>query len=157
MACSSGVAPGAACQLVGTYTVTQADFDAGEIVNTATAQGTSPAGEQPTDDAGVLTDGERICSTAIGWNFGDGHLSNEQLIASLQKRCAFEPGEVRIVLVDAQPIHTQTQQYRLIDAATGEFERGYVRVADLVTRQPWDDEVPVTVTWTASPADRQSQ
>ena len=29
-----------------------------------------------------LTDGERICSTAIGWNFGDGHMHNEQLIAA---------------------------------------------------------------------------
>ncbi|UPW09670.1 DUF3556 domain-containing protein [Gordonia terrae] len=97
----------------------------------------------------VLTDGERICSTAMGWNFGDGHLSNEQLIASLQRRCHFEPGEVRIVLLDAQPIHRQTQEYRLVDPAIGEFERGYVRVADLVTRQPWDDQVPVTVTWRA--------
>lgn len=94
----------------------------------------------------VLTDGERICSTAMGWNFGDGHLSNEQLIASLHKRCRFEPGEVRIVLLDAQPIHRQTQEYRLVDPAVGEFERGYVAVADLVTRQPWDDDVPVTAT-----------
>ncbi len=70
----------------------------------------------------MLTDGERICSTAIGWNFGDGHMHNEQLIAALQERCHFEPGEVRIVLIDAQPIHRQTQQYRLVDAATGEFE-----------------------------------
>ncbi|OCH80618.1 DUF3556 domain-containing protein [Gordonia sp. UCD-TK1] len=97
----------------------------------------------------VLTDGERICSTAMGWNFGDGHLSNEQLIESLQRRCHFEPGEVRIVLLDAQPILRQTQEYRLVDPAIGEFERGYVRVADLVTRQPWDDQVPVTVTWRA--------
>ncbi|PRC62051.1 hypothetical protein C6A85_05160, partial [Mycobacterium sp. ITM-2017-0098] len=52
----------------------------------------------------VLTDGERICSTAIGWNFGDGHMHNEQLIAALQKRCDFEPGEVRVLLLDAQPI-----------------------------------------------------
>lgn len=104
----------------------------------------------PHDEAGyVLTDGERICSTAMGWNFGDGHLSNEQLIESLQRRCHFEPGEVRIVLLDAQPIQHQTQQYRLVDAATGEFERGYVNVADLVTRQPWDDDVPVTTTWRA--------
>ena len=29
--------------------------------------------------------------------------------------------------------------------ATGEFERGYVRVADMVTRQPWADDVPVQV------------
>ncbi|MGV9802875.1 DUF3556 domain-containing protein [Mycobacterium sp. NPDC003449] len=91
----------------------------------------------------TLTDGERLVSTAIGWNFGDGHMSNEQLVAALQSRCHFEPGEVRIVMLDAQPIHRQTQQYRLVDAATGEFERGYVKVADMVTRQPWDDTLPV--------------
>jgi hypothetical protein len=97
------------------------------------------------EDDYVLTDGERLCSTAIGWNFGDGHFSNEQLVAALHKRCHFEPGEVRVVMLDAQPIHKQTQQYRLVDAATGEFERGYVRVADMVTRQPWADDVPVHV------------
>lgn len=95
------------------------------------------------EDDYTLTDGERIVSTAIGWNFGDGHMSNEQLVAALQKRCHFEPGEVRIVMLDAQPIHQQTQQYRLVDAATGEFERGYVKVRDMVTRQPWADDVPV--------------
>jgi hypothetical protein len=101
------------------------------------------AGEN--EDDYVLTDGERITSTAIGWNFGDGHFSNEQLVAALHKRCRFEPGEVRVVMLDAQPIHRQTQQYRLVDAATGEFERGYVQVADMVTRQPWADDVPVHV------------
>ncbi|MDO0975308.1 DUF3556 domain-containing protein [Mycolicibacterium frederiksbergense] len=95
------------------------------------------------EDDYTLTDGERIVSTAIGWNFGDGHMSNEQLVAALQQRCHFEPGEVRIVMLDAQPIHRQTQQYRLVDAATGEFERGYVKVSDMVVRQPWDDTVPV--------------
>ena len=98
----------------------------------------------------VLTDGERIVSTAIGWNFGDGHMSNEQLVAALQSRCGFEPGEVRIVMLDAQPIHRQRQEYRLVDAATGEFERGYVEVPDMVTRQPWDDTVPVHVTSTTT-------
>jgi hypothetical protein len=97
------------------------------------------------EDDYTITDGERICSTAIGWNFGDGHMHNEQLIAAMQERCHFEPDEVRVVLLDAQPIQTQTQQYRLVDAATGEFERGYVRVADMVTRQPWDDDLPVHV------------
>jgi hypothetical protein len=97
------------------------------------------------EDDYVLTDGERVTSTAIGWNFGDGHFSNEQLVAALHKRCHFEPGEVRVVMLDAQPIHRQTQRYRLVDAATGEFERGYVRVADMVTRQPWADDVPVHV------------
>jgi hypothetical protein len=102
------------------------------------------------EDDYVLTDGERVCSTAIGWNFGDGHMHNEQLIAALQERCHFAPGEVRILLLDAQPIHKQRQEYRLVDAATGEFERGYVKVADMVTRQPWDDTVPVQVTWSVA-------
>jgi hypothetical protein len=106
-------------------------------------------GGQNEDDY-VLTDGERLCSTAIGWNFGDGHFSNEQLVAALHKRCHFEPGEVRVVMLDAQPIHRQTQQYRLVDAATGEFERGYVRVADMVSRQPWADDVPVHLTPSAT-------
>ncbi|MBU3686831.1 MAG: DUF3556 domain-containing protein, partial [Mycobacterium sp.] len=95
------------------------------------------------EDDYSITDGERICSTAMGWNFGDGHLHNEHLIAALQRRCRFEPGEVRVVLLDAQPIHRRTQRYRLVDAATGEFESGYVEVADMVVRQPWDDDVPV--------------
>jgi hypothetical protein len=101
------------------------------------------AGEDESDY--VLIDGERICSTALGWNFGDGHMHNEQLIEALQRRCHFEPGEVRVVLIDAQPLHRQRQEYRLVDAATGEFERGHVDVADLVDRQPWDDTAPVHV------------
>lgn len=105
------------------------------------------------EDDYVLTDGERICSTAIGWNFGDGHMHNEQLIEALQKRCHFEPGEVLVVLIDGQPIHKQRQEYRLVDAATGEFERGYINVADMVTRQPWDDTIPVHVTWQRDKAD----
>jgi len=100
----------------------------------------------------VVTEGERLCSTAIGWNFGDGHMHNEQLIAAMQERCGFEPGEVRVVLLDAQPIHLQRQEYRLVDAATGEFERGFVQVADMVTRQPWADDVPVHVTWSSTTA-----
>ncbi|MGV1088650.1 MAG: DUF3556 domain-containing protein [Mycobacterium sp.] len=92
-----------------------------------------------------VTDGERICSMAIGWNFGDGHMHNEQLIAAMQRRCGFEPGEVRVVLLDAQPIHRQTQRYRLVDAAAGEFERGWIAVADMADSQPWEDDIPVHV------------
>jgi hypothetical protein len=43
------------------------------------------------------------------------------------------------------------QAYRLVDAATGEFERGTVRVADMVESQPWADNLPVHVTSTAGP------
>ncbi len=97
------------------------------------------------EDDYIITEGERLCSTAVGWNFGDGHMHNEQLIAAMQERCHFEPGEVRVILLDAQPIHKQRQEYRLVDAARGEFECGYVRVADMATRQPWDDDLPVHV------------
>lgn len=93
-----------------------------------------------------LCEGENLCAMVLGWNFGDGHLHNESLIEALQQRCAFEPDEVRVVILDAQPIHIQRQKYRLVDAATGEFERGYVEVADLVACQPWDDDVPIHVT-----------
>jgi hypothetical protein len=99
------------------------------------------------EDEYIITEGERLCSTAVGWNFGDGHMHNEQLIAAMQERCHFEPGEVRVILLDAQPIHKQRQEYRLVDAATGEFERGYVNVADMVTGQPWSDDIAVHVEW----------
>ena len=46
----------------------------------------------------------------------------------------------------------QRQEYRLVDAATGEFERGYVNVSDMVTGQPWTDDIPVHVEWSASDA-----
>ena len=92
-----------------------------------------------------LCEGETLCAMVLGWNFGDGHLHNECLVEALQQRCGFEPGEVRVVILDAQPIHKQRQEYRLVDAATGEFEHGYVDVDDMVTTQPWADDLPVHV------------
>jgi len=101
-----------------------------------------PAGREK--DYAIL-EGEQFCAYAVGWNFGDGHLHNEQLVAALQARCGFEPEEVRVILVDGQPIHRQSHEYRLVDAATGEFERGTFQVSDTCARQPWQDDVPVHV------------
>ncbi|CAN5348114.1 DUF3556 domain-containing protein [soil metagenome] len=97
----------------------------------------------------LVMDGELVAGVVLGWNFGDGHLHDERLVAALQERCGFEPGELRVIVLDAQPIHRPTQSYRLVDAATGEFERGTVVVADMVVRQPWDTDLPITVTGTA--------
>lgn len=97
-----------------------------------------------------VVEGEMVAAYALGWSFGDGHLHNENLIRALHARCGFEPGEVRIIIIDGQPIHRQRQQYRLVDAATGEFERGTFDIADLVVRQPWQDDVPINVTAAAS-------
>jgi len=91
----------------------------------------------------LVLDGELVAGTVLGWNFGDGHLHDEQLIDALQRRCDFRPGDVRIVFLESQPFHRGTQEYRLIDAATGLIETGHVEVADMVVRQPTDADVPV--------------
>lgn len=102
-----------------------------------------PAGRE---DEYAVVEGEMVAAYALGWSFGDGHLHNENLVRALHARCRFEPGEVRIIMIDGQPIHRQRQRYRLFDAATGEFERGTFEIADLIDRQPWEDDVPITVT-----------
>jgi hypothetical protein len=91
------------------------------------------------EEAFVL-EGELVAGVVLGWNFGEGHLHNEQLVAALHERCGFEPGELRVVLLEAQPLGSDRQEYRLVDGATGEIERGHVLVADLVNRQPWEVE-----------------
>jgi hypothetical protein len=90
------------------------------------------------DEADLLLEGELVAGVVLGWNFGDGHMHNENLVAALQERCHFEPGEVRVVMLESQPIQRQAQRYRLVDAATGELERGEVLVRDMVAAQPWE-------------------
>ncbi|MCB0976942.1 MAG: DUF3556 domain-containing protein, partial [Acidimicrobiales bacterium] len=97
----------------------------------------------PDHEGYLVLDGELVAGTSLGWNFGDGHLHGERLISALQKRCDFQPGDVRVVFVESQPFHRGTQEYRLYDAATGEFARGEVEVADLVERQPSAADVPL--------------
>ncbi|MDC0721490.1 DUF3556 domain-containing protein [Nannocystis bainbridge] len=82
-------------------------------------------------------DGELVAGLALGWNFGDGHLHDEQLIGALQAQCGFEPGELRCILVESQPLHRQTMMWRIHDAATGELDRGEIGVAELRQLQPW--------------------
>jgi hypothetical protein len=96
-----------------------------------------------------IREGEFVCTTLVGWQFGDAHLHNEQTIRAVQQRCAFEPGECIIVWVESQPIHRSTQEYKVIDAALGVVERGYWTVADAVNEQPWlpNGPIPHTVTW----------
>ena len=106
----------------------------------------------PDHEGYLVVDGELVAGTALGWNFGDGHLHGEQLLAALQSRCHFEPGEVRVVMLEAQPFHRPTQRYVLADAATGVLERGYVDVAEMVRRQPTDFDLPVHVTSATAPA-----
>ncbi|MEA2468198.1 MAG: hypothetical protein QOJ57_2324, partial [Thermoleophilaceae bacterium] len=96
-----------------------------------------------------VREGELVSGVVNGWNFGDGHLHNHQLLAAVQERCRFEPGELRVITLESQPAHIQRQRYRIYDAATGLLEEGWVNVADMVARVPWLDEswdFPVEVT-----------
>ncbi|BBZ48332.1 DUF3556 domain-containing protein [Mycobacterium heidelbergense] len=96
-----------------------------------------------------VREGELVAGPLVGWNFGEGHLHNEQLLEAVQRRCHFEEGDVRVVVLEGQPIHVQKQWYRILDAKTGVIEAGYVDVADMLTRQPWPepgDRFPVHVT-----------
>ena len=83
-------------------------------------------------------DGEIVAGLVLGWNFGDGHLHREQLLASVQAQCGFDEGELRCIFVEAQPLFGKTLAYRVVDAKTGELERGELPVAELRTRQPWE-------------------
>lgn len=85
-----------------------------------------------------MLDGEIVAGLALGWNFGDGHLHNERLVAALQEQCGFEPGEVRCIFVESQPLGRTTLDYRIVDAATGPIEDGAIEVAPLRERQPWE-------------------
>jgi len=97
-----------------------------------------------------VREGELVSGVVNGWNFGDGHFHSEQLLEAVQERCGFEPGELRVVAIESQPAHVQRQHYRILDAATGLVEEGYVNVSDMVEQLPWLDgsahpEFPVEV------------
>lgn len=97
----------------------------------------------PDLDGYTIREGETIAGLVIGWNFGDGHLHDESLLRAIQERCGYAEGELRVVILESQPIHRQRQHYRIVDAAAGLIEEGYVDVADMVSRQPWlDSDAP---------------
>jgi hypothetical protein len=85
----------------------------------------------------MYLDGEMVAGLVLGWNFGDGHLHDEQLLRAIQAQCGFEPGELRCVMVEAQPLGRSTLDYRICDANTGLKEAGSLEVATLRERQPW--------------------
>jgi hypothetical protein len=92
-----------------------------------------------------VREGELVAGVVLGYNFGDGHFHDHRLLAAVQERCRFAPGELRVVTLESQPAQAQRQRYRILDAAEGLIEEGYVEVADMVTRQPWLGEEPFPV------------
>jgi hypothetical protein len=87
-----------------------------------------------------VREGEVVAGVCAGWNFGDGHFHHEQLLAAVQEQVQWEPGEVRVVMLESQPFHIPRQRYRIHDAATGLIEEGWVDVAEMGRRGPWLEE-----------------
>ena len=82
-----------------------------------------------------MREAEFVCNSLIGFNFGDGHLHNEDLIDAVQDEAQFAPGEFVVVWVESQADRTsKVQHYKVIDAALGVVERGTWKVADAVER-----------------------
>ncbi|MGF0315464.1 DUF3556 domain-containing protein [Nocardia fluminea] len=103
----------------------------------------------PDIDRWTVREAEFACNSLIGFNFGDGHLHNLDLIDAVQARVGFAPGEWIVVWVESQPVHKSTQRYMVVDAALGVIERGTWEVADAVEALPWLPDGPIahTVTW----------
>lgn len=97
-----------------------------------------------------IREAEFSCNSIVAFNFGDGHLHNEKLIAAIQKRCNFAPGEFTVAWIESQPIHKGVQEYVVIDAALGVIERGTYKVTDAVAEQPWlpNGPIPFDIHWT---------
>jgi hypothetical protein len=95
-------------------------------------------------DAYDVREGELVAGVVLGYNFGDGHFHDQRLLAAVQERCRFAPGELRVVTLESQPAQVQRQRYRIWDAADGLVEEGYVDVADMARCQPWlGEDFPV--------------
>jgi len=97
----------------------------------------------------TLREAEFCCNALLGFNFGDGHFHDHRMIAALQERCNFKPGEFIVVWVESEVFTTNVQYYYVVDAALGIVERGSWKVTDCVAEQPWlpNGPVDVNVTW----------
>src|SRR5262245_41763936 len=88
-------------------------------------------------DAYEWMEGEVLGGMVLGWNFGDGHLNGTQLLAAVQAQCGFEPGEVRVVMVESQPLFGRGMRWQIVDAASGVIEDGETLLSPMRAAQPW--------------------
>ena len=82
-------------------------------------------------------EGEVISGLVLGWNFGDGHLNDQQLLEAIQAQCEFEEGELRVVMVESQPLFGRTMAWKVVDAATGVIAEGEREVSAMRELQAW--------------------
>ncbi len=83
-------------------------------------------------------DGELVAGVVLGWNFGEGHLHNHNLLRAVQAQCDFKPGELRHIFLESQPMGRARWDWTISDAATGVIEKGQTRIDEVIDVQPWD-------------------
>jgi hypothetical protein len=99
-------------------------------------------------------EGEVISGLVLGWNFGDGHLNNTQLLEAIQDQCGFAPGELRVIMVESQPLFGRTMAWKIVDAASGIVEEGESEIENLRARQAWPTG-SMADAFTAAPNERE--
>jgi len=82
---------------------------------------------------------EVLAGQTLGWNFGDGHLGNENLLSALQEQCGWEEGELVCVMVESQPLFGRKMKWRIVDAAAGVIEEGETDISALKDETPYPD------------------
>jgi hypothetical protein len=88
-------------------------------------------------DAYEWMDGEVFGGMVLGWNFGDGHLNGMQLLEAVQAQCGFEDGDVRVVMVESQPMLGRTMRWKIADARRGVIAEGETAIAPMRAVPPW--------------------
>ncbi len=82
-------------------------------------------------------EGEVLGGAILGWNFGDGHLNDTQLLEAVQEQCQFEDGELRVVMVESQPLLGRFMDWKIADAKRGVIERGRTEINAMRDETPW--------------------
>ena len=82
-------------------------------------------------------DGEVLGGMVLGWNFGDGHLNGAQLLQAVQEQCGFEPGELRVVMVESQPLFGRAMRWKIADAVRGVLAEGATEISPMRALPPW--------------------
>jgi hypothetical protein len=76
-----------------------------------------------------VREGELVAGVVLGYNFGDGHFHDQRCWPPSRSAASFEPGDVRVVVLESQPRHVQRQRYRIFDAADGPGRGGLGRTS----------------------------
>jgi len=88
-------------------------------------------------DAYEWMDGEVLGGMVLGWNFGDGHLNGMQLLDAVQAQCGFDDGELRVVMVESQPLFGRSMAWKIVDAKRGVLDAGETEIAPTRALPPW--------------------